>query len=569
MDKEYNKEHISVFEDIQDFEILDFTALGGESIVFKGRKNSVRRTYALKFREKSTFEDFCDIELHTFEVLEKCSTGKIAGIIPDIPQGVFRKIYDMIPEYELEKRSEDRAVNPNAQYFCVIEDYIAGCDLSKYCRGDFKKGIAAHTPTQNASYEEVLAFQKKILNWIIQFSEIMINVTQKNRVLHLDIKPENIMILNETESLVLIDFGKSMEMKNGASNIMLNEEFDLEDFNEYYGTYGFAAPECCYSPKARANFNCGNLGIVDERSDIFSFGATLWECINPQTEIVIKETREGYFKRDLFNTPLGYSEELEQIIVKCTEEDPNNRFQSFEELKKAAKEAEKRLPVPDKASKNSIVFGVMALALSVVTVLLLLLSLRNNALAFETAKFQFDELSENYSDHRVADFASIATDLVESDKTNRESYMSILELACEDGKVTKEELETVLFKCLNYTDDESIMTVYINQVMANTTEKTVKTISESIALREAFKDVHECDGWIVASAVYNYKDDPCNAYKVVNDYADDSKYETAIKYLANQLVTSSNLVEEIAEKQQQNKNDIEDILNNIKEGGSG
>lgn len=563
MDREYDKEHISVFEDIQDFEILEFRALGGESIVFKGRKNSVRRTYALKFREKSTFEDFCDIELHTFEVLEKCSTSKIAGIIPDIPQSIFQKIYNMIPIYELEKRSKDRAVNPNAQYFCVIEDYIAGCDLSKYCRGDVEKNIAAHTPPQNASYEQVLNFQKKILNWIIQFSEIMINVTRKNKVLHLDIKPENIMILNETESLVLIDFGKSMEMKNEGSKIILNQEFDLENFNEYYGTYSFAAPECCYSPKAKANFNCSNLGIVDERSDIFSFGATLWECINPQAEIIIKETREGYFRRDLFNTPLGYSEELERIIVKCTEEDPNNRFQSFAELKKAAKEAEKKLPIPDKANKNSVVFGVMTLVLSVVTILLLLLSLRNDALAFETAKFQFEELSQNYSEHKVSDFASIATELIEADKTNRESYISILELACQNNSVSKEELETVLFRCLNYTDDLDIMCTYINQVMANTTDKNVKTISESITLREAFKDVQSCDGWIIASAVYNYKEEPYNAYKIVNKYANDSKYETAINYLAKQLVQNSDLVEKIANEQAQDKNIIESTLNKI------
>ena len=120
----------------------------------------------------------------------------------------------MIPPTEIEKaRKQGRNFDLNQNYFCVIEDYIPGQDLEVYCHE------LGHCPQKDAKYEDVLLYQKDVFNWIIQFSEIMMKVTEENGVLHLDIKPANIMLLPETKALTLVDFGASSKMKNNEVKI--------------------------------------------------------------------------------------------------------------------------------------------------------------------------------------------------------------------------------------------------------------------------------------------------------------------------------------------------------------
>ena len=272
-----------IYDEIEEYTINKFIAVGGESIVFKGEKKSVGRTYALKFRDMERWGDFFSYELKTLSRLEQCSTSKLAGVIPVIPVQLLQELYRIVPDNK--KKQCANLTSPYAHYFCIIEDYIAGCDLNEYCNGDESKGIIGHTPLLNASYEQVVEFQRKLLQWTMQFCEIMSHVTEEHHFLHLDIKPENIMVSNETESITVIDFGKSMEMDPASSVVSLNKEFGNNI--GVYGTNGFAAPECCDSVAMRNALNLPSTGIVDQRSDIFSFGATLWDCINPQPNIHI------------------------------------------------------------------------------------------------------------------------------------------------------------------------------------------------------------------------------------------------------------------------------------------
>lgn len=83
------------------------------------------------------------------------------------------------------------------------------------------------------------------------------------------------------------------------------------------GTRGYAAPEAFY-------------GVIDQRSDIFSLGMTMHHLvtgINPNTPpYETKPIRE-------INSQL--SSKLEAIIMRCIRPNPDERFQSCEELMKA------------------------------------------------------------------------------------------------------------------------------------------------------------------------------------------------------------------------------------------
>ena len=115
-----------------------------------------------------------------------------------------------------------------------------------------------------------------------------------------------------------------------------------------YGTLGYAAPENYVKPindsKYPLDKNKVELGKMTIESDIFSFGATFWECLNifelyTKSREFAKDKGEGgsydyyrkyvlnneaYCDRDLSLTSSHYHLELEKIIRKCTRSRDND-----------------------------------------------------------------------------------------------------------------------------------------------------------------------------------------------------------------------------------------------------
>ena len=556
---EYKKSNINgiIYDTIEEYTINKFVAVGGESIVFKGEKKSIGRTYALKFRDMDRWGDFFHYEMKTLSRLEQCSTSKLAGVIPVIPSQLLRELYRMIPENKKQKCAN--LTSPYAHYFCIVEDYIAGCDLNEYCNGDESKGIIGHTPTLNASYEQIVNFQRKLLQWTMQFCEIMSHVTEEHRFLHLDIKPENIMISNETESITVIDFGKSIELSGNSSTLSLNYEFG--DNIGVYGTNGFAAPECCDSPEMRNSLNLPSTGIVDVRSDIFSFGASLWDCINPQPNIHIKSTEQGYFKRDLFNTPKGYVPELEKLIIKCTEKNPDDRYQNYDELKAAAIYAEAKLLERDKPRKTLLAFSIITGLLVVLLIFSLAINSRRNNLTLEIAKNNFMIMAETYTEHNISAYKETALAYIEANPEVRQSYLDILKVSYkDDDSVSKQEFDDVLSKCLDNTDDEEIMITYVNTIMQHLNDINPKTISESLTIKPSLNNIN-CDGMIIAKAIVNANSDPVSSYDIWKKYQelykDSSEYSNALLYLNKMLMNDSNNKKKIADEKGMDESELE------------
>ncbi|MBQ3941010.1 MAG: protein kinase [Oscillospiraceae bacterium] len=532
-----------IYDSIDEYEIDGFIAVGGESIVFRGVKKSVGRTYALKFRDIVRWDDFCAYELKTLSRLEKCSTSKLAGIIPEVSGQILLELYRRVPSYK-QAQCANLAL-PGARYFCIVEDFIVGCDLNEYCSGDEAKGIVGHTPPQSASYEQVVAFQRKLLRWTVQFCEIMAHVTEEHRFLHMDVKPENVMIANETESVTVIDFGKSVELPERSSSVSLHEEFGEEI--GVFGTDGFAAPECCDSEQMRQALGLTSTGVADIRSDIFSFGALLWDCINPQKSLRIKYSEAGYYRRDLFNTPKGYIPELEALIVKCTEKDPDRRYQNYDELKAAALYAEKKLIEREKPRKTLLVFSIIAGLLTVLLVFSVAVITRREKLTYEIARNNFDKMAADYTEHNLADFKETALALIEANPDAKQSYLDVLAVSYKDDEnVSKTELEEVLLKCLDHTGDSKIVVEYVNQVMQHINYVNAKTVSESLALRRSLDSVH-CDGMDIARAIANYGSTPVESFETLGQYREASDYYNALLYLNKMLMNDTNLKKKIAD----------------------
>lgn len=171
--------------------------------------------------------------------------------------------------------------------FIIIMDYIQGNSLNK------------------ALDEFGAQPQENVIAWAKQLCDVLGYLHSRTpAIIYRDMKPANIM-LKPDGNVTLIDFGTAREYK----------EKNLAD-TTCLGTVGYAAPE-----------QFGGMGQTDARTDIYCLGATLYHLVtgkNPcEPPYEIKPIRE-------INPTL--SSGFERIIQKCTQRDPNDRYQSAAEL---------------------------------------------------------------------------------------------------------------------------------------------------------------------------------------------------------------------------------------------
>jgi Tol biopolymer transport system component/serine/threonine protein kinase len=144
-------------------------------------------------------------------------------------------------------------------------------------------------------------------------------------VAHRDLKPENVFVTNDGRVKIL-DFGlaKPLLPESGVSGAAT---FGATEPGAVLGTVGYMAPEQVRGKPA------------DHRSDIFSFGAILYEMLAGQRAFrgdSAVETLNAILVRDL-PEPSGPAEDtlpplLDRIVRHCLEKNPEERFQSARDV---------------------------------------------------------------------------------------------------------------------------------------------------------------------------------------------------------------------------------------------
>lgn len=171
--------------------------------------------------------------------------------------------------------------------FYVVMDFIEGQTLQKVLE---KYGAQS---------------EENVIEWAIQICEVLNYLHNCNpKIIYRDMKPGNIMLKPEG-SIVVIDFGIAREFKenNVADTVCL-------------GTIGYAAPE-----------QYGNLGQTDARTDIYGLGATLYHLVTGKSP-----AEKPYVMVPIRQINPSLSKGLEEIILKCTQPDPEDRYQNAAEL---------------------------------------------------------------------------------------------------------------------------------------------------------------------------------------------------------------------------------------------
>jgi serine/threonine protein kinase len=185
-------------------------------------------------------------------------------------------------------------------------------------------------------------------------------------ILHRDLKPSNIMLINahdENPTVKLVDFGIAK---------FVDSTDNLTQTGEVFGSPNYMSPEQLRTLP------------VDERSDIYSLGAVMYESLTgikvfsgqSMVELIIKHLREQ--PRPLNSVMRGtkYPNALETIVHKCLEKEPAMRYQSIAELSADLKDfAEQNrewyhIAVPDLAAMRQSPWFNGAIALAALIALL-------------------------------------------------------------------------------------------------------------------------------------------------------------------------------------------------------
>ena len=135
-----------------------------------------------------------------------------------------------------------------------------------------------------------------------------LDLVHDRRIIHRDVKPSNIMLDHQVERAVLFDFGLAHDLAGPPP-----------PEGRVYGSPMFLAPEQAIG------------GRVDERTDLYSLGATLYrlavgsapfygernELLHAHVKLSPPDPREA-----------GVPEDLAEIILRSMSKIPDDRFQS-------------------------------------------------------------------------------------------------------------------------------------------------------------------------------------------------------------------------------------------------
>ncbi|BBM82553.1 WD40 repeat domain-containing serine/threonine protein kinase [Candidatus Uabimicrobium amorphum] len=193
----------------------------------------------------------------------------------------------------------------------IIQIFDAGQEPKMYFAMEYVNGQSMRDKLSElqGKYQDCAIIMQKLCS--------ALQYVHEKRIIHRDIKPDNIM-LDEAGEPKLMDFGLAK---------MIDENNSLSRQGDVVGTPFYMSPEQTQGQK------------VDSRSDIYSLGASFYQMLTGRTvfqgnmyiQIVYKICNDDPIAPRMLDSDIP--KDLELICLKCLEKSKERRYQTAQDLK--------------------------------------------------------------------------------------------------------------------------------------------------------------------------------------------------------------------------------------------
>lgn len=272
---------------VGDFRIVREIGRGGMGTVYEARQESMHRTVALKILD--------------------------AGAIPS------RKTE---ARFEREAWIGGRLSHPN-----VVKVYAQGVEgRSHYIAMELAGGKSLHDEIRDAraGRAKVASDSSRCAGHIRRMVSLFADVASafyyvhQQGVVHRDIKPSNLVLSEDGSRLMITDFGLARDAESAS----------LTRPGDFMGTVRYMSPEQLLAQRIK----------VDHRSDIWSLGVSLYEAVTLDLPYS-GDSDEAFIGAISTKDPVpararesAVPRDLETVLMKCLERDPERRYASAGEL---------------------------------------------------------------------------------------------------------------------------------------------------------------------------------------------------------------------------------------------
>ncbi len=260
-----------------DFEIVGEVGRGGMGVVYEARQISLKRKVALK-------------------VL------RFAGVANRDAMERFQREAETVAQLHHTNIVPIFAIGEQQGVFYYAMQFIEGRSLA---------AVLEQSQKEAAPLDLVEAAR-----WTLQAAEALAHAHQRS-VIHRDVKPSN-LILDPAGQVWLTDFGLAKRLDDAT----------LSMTGALLGTPRYMSPEQASAAKQP----------VDQRTDIYSLGATLYELATGRP-LFEADSPHGIISQILTSEPppprslrTGLPRNLETIILKCLAKEPQSRYATAQAL---------------------------------------------------------------------------------------------------------------------------------------------------------------------------------------------------------------------------------------------
>lgn len=250
-------------------------------------------------------------------------------IIIDIYEGGFGRVYIcysnsiniFLAFKTFKNRDSEDSFRKEAKIWAGLDKHPNIVNATYYETSDENYFIAMEPILPNSESKQTLrdyinsSSLLQILEWSIQLCHGMEYANSNGVSVHRDIKPENIMI-GLDNILKITDFGLAKVKYEDKNKLIDNKDYLFK------GTMRYMSPE---------SFD----GESNLKTDIYSFGVVMYEMLSKgKFPFDIDENNFDWEEAHKYGEIIPLDSKMFNIVKKCLEKNPNNRYDSFSDLRK-------------------------------------------------------------------------------------------------------------------------------------------------------------------------------------------------------------------------------------------